>query len=398
MRRIQAGQNHLECGGRSMTDSSSRGRIPELDGLRGLAILLVLVFHYISQEGLTPSHSLASYLQRLVVMGWTGVDLFFVLSGFLIGGILMDVRASPTYYQTFYIRRLFRIIPIYYGWVFLYIALLRFAGPIVRVHSNSGVMPTAGLPIYLHFLFLQNLGLITLSGLAGAWFGHTWSLAVEEQFYLISPFLVRTVPVRRLPAFLSAVVVVAPVLRVVLLSIVHVEPSLVGALMPCRADSLATGMLAAALWRDRTAREWLSARGQILYSALGVLLAGSVALWVWSPQSSTFGMQSVGYTWIALLYVVILLLALTRPEGPIASMMRTGWIRQVGGVSYCIYMIHLAVNVVCHAVFLHAPPRISNVRAAAVTIFAALLTYGLAKLSWIFFENPLLRYGHASRY
>jgi peptidoglycan/LPS O-acetylase OafA/YrhL len=354
-----------------MTDSSSRGRIPELDGLRGLAILLVLVFHYISQEGLTPSHSLASYLQRLVVMGWTGVDLFFVLSGFLIGGILMDVRASPTYYQTFYIRRLFRIIPIYYGWVFLYIALLRFAGPIVRVHSNSGVMPTAGLPIYLHFLFLQNLGLITLSGLAGAWFGHTWS---------------------------SAVVVVAPVLRVVLLSIVHVEPSLVGALMPCRADSLATGMLAAALWRDRTAREWLSARGQILYSALGVLLAGSVALWVWSPQSSTFGMQSVGYTWIALLYVVILLLALTRPEGPIASMMRTGWIRQVGGVSYCIYMIHLAVNVVCHAVFLHAPPRISNVRAAAVTIFAALLTYGLAKLSWIFFENPLLRYGHASRY
>ena len=381
-----------------MTDSSARGRIPELDGLRGLAILLVLVFHYISQEGLTPSHSLASYLQRLVIMGWTGVDLFFVLSGFLIGGILIDVRASPTYYQTFYIRRLFRIIPIYYGWIFLYIVLLRFAGPIVRAHSNSGVMPTAGFPIYLHFLFLQNMGLITLIGLAGAWFGHTWSLAVEEQFYLVSPLLVRTLPVHRLPAFLSAVIVGAPVLRLILLRIVHVEPSLVGNLMPCRADSIASGMLAAALWRNRTSREWLSARGEILYGALVVLLAGSAALWVWSPQSSTFGMQSVGYTWVALLYVVILLLVLTRPGGPIASAMRIGWIRQVGGVSYCIYMIHLVVNVVCHAVLLHGPPRISTARAAAVTIFAAFLAYGLAKLSWIFFENPLLRYGHRSRY
>jgi peptidoglycan/LPS O-acetylase OafA/YrhL len=381
-----------------MTDSSSRGRIPELDGLRGLAILLVLVFHYVSQEGLTPSHSLASHLQRLVIMGWTGVDLFFVLSGFLIGGILIDVRTSATYYQTFYTRRLFRIIPIYYGWIFLYIVLLRFAGPIVRAHSNSGVVPTVGFPIYLHFLFLQNLGLITLSGLAGAWFGHTWSLAVEEQFYLVSPLLVRILPVHRLRWFLSAVIVGAPVLRLILLRIVHVEPSLVGALMPCRADSLAAGMLAAALWRDRTAREWLSARGQILYSALVTLLAGSAALWVWAPQSSTFVMQSVGYTWVALLYVAILLVVLTRPRGPIASVMRTGWIRQVGGVSYCIYMIHLVVNVVCHAVLLHAPPRISNARAAAVTIFAAFLTYGLAKLSWIFVENPPLRYGHASRY
>src|SRR6476660_4309501 len=158
-------------------DTRLRARVPELDGLRGLAILLVLVFHFISQEGSTAPHSFASHLQRIVAMGWTGVDLFFVLSGFLIGGILMDVRTSPAYFRTFYIRRFFRIIPIYYVWIVLYILLLRFAGAFVRAHSNSGVMPPTGVPIYLHFLFLQNLGLAALVGLAGAWFGHTWSLA-----------------------------------------------------------------------------------------------------------------------------------------------------------------------------------------------------------------------------
>jgi peptidoglycan/LPS O-acetylase OafA/YrhL len=134
-------------------------------------------------------------------MGWTGVDLFFVLSGFLIGGILTDVRGSQTYFKTFYIRRVLRIVPIYYGWIVLYVALMQFAGPFVRARSNSGIMPTTGFPIYLHFPFLQNLGLIALGGLAGAWFGHTWSLAVEEQFYLLSPLLVRLLPVRKLSQY-----------------------------------------------------------------------------------------------------------------------------------------------------------------------------------------------------
>jgi len=381
-----------------MTDDSLRQRVPELDGLRGLAILFVLIFHYASQEGATPPHSLASYLQRLVAMGWTGVDLFFVLSGFLIGGILMDARGSRTYFKTFYIRRIFRIIPIYYAWIVLYVALLQFAGPFVQAHSNSGIMPTTGFPVYLHFLFLQNLGLLQLGGLAGAWFGHTWSLAVEEQFYLVSPLLVRLMPVRRLSWFLGGVIAGAPVFRLILLKVVHVEPSMVGALMPCRADSLATGMLAAALWRNATVRGLLSAQRRTLYGALVILLSGSLALWLWSPQSSTIGMQSLGYTWVALLYATILLLALAKPREPVAWVTRISWIRQMGGVSYCIYLIHLAVNVVCHAVLLHAPPRISNTRAAAVTMFAAFLTYGLAKLSWVLFENPLVRYGHAFKY
>jgi Acyltransferase family len=95
-------------------------RIPELDGLRGLAILLVMLCHYVGN----PDHSPLGFLPHRFFLaftaGWSGVDLFFVLSGFLIGGILLEARDSPNYFRTFYIRRVFRILPIYYLWTPLF--------------------------------------------------------------------------------------------------------------------------------------------------------------------------------------------------------------------------------------------------------------------------------------
>jgi peptidoglycan/LPS O-acetylase OafA/YrhL len=87
-----------------MLVESPKSRVPELDGLRGLAIFLVVLFHYASQEGIATATA-TRLLQRFAILGWSGVDLFFVLSGFLIGGILMDARASAFYYRTFYARR-----------------------------------------------------------------------------------------------------------------------------------------------------------------------------------------------------------------------------------------------------------------------------------------------------
>jgi peptidoglycan/LPS O-acetylase OafA/YrhL len=87
-------------------------RVPELDGIRGLAILLVIFWHYVSAPGaLMPNDTLGGILFRVGALTWSGVDLFFVLSGFLIGGILIDAKASPSYFKTFYVRRTFRILP-----------------------------------------------------------------------------------------------------------------------------------------------------------------------------------------------------------------------------------------------------------------------------------------------
>src|SRR5579863_7722584 len=91
---------------------AKRSRLPELDGIRGMAIIIVLLNHAFS----VPERHIA-WLERTFAMGWSGVDLFFVLSGFLIGGILIDAKGSPNYFKTFYARRAFRILPLYYAWI-----------------------------------------------------------------------------------------------------------------------------------------------------------------------------------------------------------------------------------------------------------------------------------------
>src|SRR5579863_5157152 len=130
-------------------------RIPELDGLRGMAITLVVIFHsfyYAPPAGHHPAGFLKGtfvFLERFFAAGWTGVDLFFVLSGFLIGGILLDVRTSPNYFKTFYLRRFYRIIPVYYVWIAIYLLVVAALG-----QFSSGARTAAVL-----FLFLQNFGM-----------------------------------------------------------------------------------------------------------------------------------------------------------------------------------------------------------------------------------------------
>jgi peptidoglycan/LPS O-acetylase OafA/YrhL len=373
-----------------------QARIPELDGLRGLAILMVVLFHYIEQQGAVASPAV-SFIQRLVIMGWSGVDLFFVLSGFLIGGILLESKKSPVYFKTFYIRRFLRIIPIYYLWILFYLLLASLAGGFLRAHSNSGVLAKPDFKVYAYFLFLQNVLPISFAGLGGAWFGHLWSLAVEEQFYLVSPLAVKLLSPRVLKISLVSVIACTPLLRIFLLEH-HASPAMVSVVMPCRADSLAVGMLAAFLWRRPEFRERLAAGGHFTYGVLAVLFAGMLGLWKWYPQTETVGMETIGFTWMAFFYVTVLILALAKPAGFVARCARIRWLRELGRVSYCVYIIHLAVNVVFHAVLRRAPASTTDWRGVFVTVFAAIATYLIAWASWTLFEGPLVRYGHKFKY
>ena len=381
-----------------MVTTQPKRRVPELDGLRGIAILLVLVFHYISQGGTNTPGSVATFLQRFVIMGWTGVDLFFVLSGFLIGGILIDARESPNYFKAFYIRRFFRIIPIYYLWILLYLGVIGAAGGQVVRFSNSGNRPPINFGVFGHFLFLQNIIGYDFAGIAGAWFGHLWSLAVEEQFYLVAPLLVRFISSPVLKRILITVIVAAPAFRLFLLWGMHVPAPRVTVLMPCRADALAVGMLAAALTGSRDLLRMVREHLVLMHFALALLTLGVVALWMFAPQSSTLGMQSLGYTWLAFFYVTLLLLAVGQPESWAGRITRIAWLRELGTVSYCVYIIHIAANVVVHALLLRRAPSISTGRGVVVTVLAAFVTYGVAKMSWVLFEGPLQRRGHAFKY
>lgn len=177
------------------TGSGSRHHLQELDGLRGFAILLVLCSHLVS----LPPGGRSPFVDRLVGMilglGWVGVDLFFVLSGFLITGILVQSRGGPHYFRNFYARRSLRIFPLYY----LFLAIATFISPLLLSPESILTLPKEHAWVY--WLYLSNFG-----GKPSEAFAHTWSLAVEEQFYLVWPaivFFAKPVAMRRVCVSLS---------------------------------------------------------------------------------------------------------------------------------------------------------------------------------------------------
>jgi peptidoglycan/LPS O-acetylase OafA/YrhL len=373
-------------------------RLIELDGLRGFALLMILAFHALSQEGEYPAGTFLAYLQRSVSLDWTALDLFFVLSGFLIGGILMDARESTSYFRTFYARRFFRIVPVYFAWVLLYVLIAGFASDQVVRLSNSGLRPPLNFSIWSHFLFLQNSFDFHFYGLAGAWFGHLWSLAVEEQFYLVAPLVVRLIPPRYLKWILGAVVLLAILARLYFRFVSHMPLTMITTRTVCRMDALAVGMLAAILVRSACSRHWLDQNLAALRAILGALAAGVALLFCFSYGSMTRGMQTIGFTWMAAFYAAVLLLAVRNRSGWLAGFLRTPLLLELGSVSYCVYLIHLVANVSLHALLLRHSPRISTLSGALITVLAVLIAYSIAKLSWIYFEGPLQRRGHAFKY
>lgn len=383
---------HAETGAVAARDAS---RIPELDGLRGLAILLVFLDHYI---GNADSAGLPKFLHRLAQAfagGWSGVDLFFVLSGFLIGGILLDAKSSPRYFETFYLRRVHRILPIYYAW------LLAYEGIVLLARTGFAGIPGpnwASLsPLPFYFLFLQNF-IYQQAHFQWQWLAVTWSLAGEEQFYLVAPPLVRFLSVPRLKQVLAATIVIAPFLRYAVYRF-HLDGYVAAVFaMPGRADALAVGILAAILWRTDSFQEFLARRTSQVKRAAWVLGAGVVALYWWFVHPVSAVTVTIGYTWLALFYVTLLVLALSQPAGLVARCARMPWLRGLGTISYCVYLIHFSFNELAHEILLHARPSISSLQGLGVTLLAAALTLVVAKLSWRYYEKPLVRRGRRYSY
>src|SRR5271168_4330999 len=369
------------------------GRIPELDGLRGVAILLVLFSHYIGTADRNPVRPLLRHFLGISDAGWMGVDLFFVLSGFLIGGILLDARTSPSYFRTFYMRRVFRILPVYYLWTALYALLVTGALALLPGRTQLSVADLKQVPIQL--LFLRDVFIGGMGPLAFAWFMATWSLAVEEQFYLLAPPLIRFVSRRKLVITLAAIIAVLPVLRWMLIAYWGISGLRVAYFtMPFRADALAWGILLAAGWRWPVFRDFLAERRILLQCLVAIFFGGVCVLLPWFARP--FGMVSiaVGLSWLGMFFSALLLLVLSQTGGWVAGLMRWRVLRSLGTVSYCVYVIHTAVNVYAHKLLLGATPQIYNVQGVAVTLMALGLTLGVAALSWRFFEKPLIRRGH----
>jgi peptidoglycan/LPS O-acetylase OafA/YrhL len=365
------------------------GHVPALDGVRGLAILLVLLYHFVGQTAAT--NRLEAAVTWALGYGFLGVDLFFVLSGFLITGILYDSRAEPGYFRTFYMRRVLRIFPLYYG----VLAVVFFGVSLIPALRGSEL---AGLKEHQAWAWLYgiNVYLSIQGGWVLSYIEHFWSLAVEEHFYFVWPLVVWLLGARprllmRTALGLAAVSFGARVAA----SLSGVSTVATTVLTPFQLDALCLGGLFA-VWLRQPKGE-LAVKRVILPIALlgGAALAFQFGL----HRFTDFGlslMRSVREGLFRVVFVALLLHALFAPATSlVARFFRSGAMTALGKYSYGLYVYHhfLSYYFLKHGTEF-ALARAVGSHTLAVVLQASggiALSMAVAWLSYEFFERYFLQ-------
>jgi len=336
--------------------------VPALDGLRGIAILLVLAHGF---DVIQTGEGLGRRVELALDLGWIGVQLFFVLSGFLITGILLDAREGnePHYFRTFFLRRTFRIFPLYYA--------------VLLVAAIAGVLGANQI-----FLWTYTANFAAPLGYGEPAFPHFWSLCVEEQFYLVWPLVVYLVRRRGLLPVGVLVTIIAIVARVLVRE--HVNPDAAYQFSFCRMDALAIGAMTASYVRGSRKLE----PPAIVLAALGsfIVLGGAVLghLLRTGPV-----MQTGGYTIMAIGFALIVVATLDETALP-AKLLGLALLRRIGKYSYGMYVFYAPLHVYLGLPLLGGIAMTAE-RGVFYMITASLATFAFAAASYHVFEEPFLK-------
>lgn len=367
---------------------------PALDGLRALAVLMVFFEHYEAAE--FPALN----------WGWVGVDVFFILSGFLITGILYDTRDAEYRFRNFYARRTLRIFPLYYG-VLLFGVLLT---PVFHwLWNPAWILWFCYLGNYARFFYLQNplflkgaiehlIAQTPFHRLGFLYLGHFWSLCVEEQFYLVWPFIVfyvrDRVRLRNLCLVICCVTLLARCVCVLFVPQQYLSAELLYRITPLRADALLLGGLVALCLRGPEAE-------QVRKLAKPVLIVFAAGFFLWEftyrqvsgahhfyhPYAGAPVLTTIGYTLIDL-FSAALILSILQPKGILFSIFNLKWPRRLGQISYGFYVFHDLFHGVWVVGALHLP----QLKVTTATSLLGLAgTTIISYLSFRFFEKPFLR-------
>jgi peptidoglycan/LPS O-acetylase OafA/YrhL len=380
--------NCLGCHALRISAGQSGRHFPELDGIRGLAIVGVLCSHGAGLSGLFDGshHSVADKLLRYACVPlWGGVDLFFVLSGFLITGILLRTKTSENYFSSFYARRVLRIFPIYY----LVLTLSVIGGHVSTAFARQLPAWTSWRVAY--FLYVQNWPMFwhgekMMSGIWGAY----WSLAVEEQFYFIWPLVVSLLPEKTITWICFLGVACALPLRI-FLSLHYFGISFgLAQITSSRVDGLFLGA-ACAIYMFRHKRpvpmRWIIASGSV-----GLMVMGYIVAFHHHELVGTENwMTTLGITGFALLSGALVAISPYHIKW-IDQVLTMSWLRAAGKYSYGIYVYHLFIFLPLRALGNRVglwersnfPERIVVLITEMITVFL------IAKISYDLFESRFL--------
>ena len=349
-------------------------RVAELDGLRAFAIIPVMLHHC------WPTRGWSSFVGEA---GWMGVDLFFVLSGYLITGILLNAIRETQGYRNFLARRALRIFPLYYLCLAVFTAVA-----VLRAEQGSWEAMKAWGGAGWFVVYLGNIQAAWSNSLPPVLsFATLWSLQVEEQSYLLFPIAVALLSLRNLRRFLIGCALAAPLVRSAL--VLFAPHNLVAGyvLMPCRMDGLAMGGILAILLRPGVDRP------QASHARLALLLSGSAALAIFCaalvnhPGATAYDpwMRSVGYSAVDFACASLLCWILLSPSAGLTRVLRLRPLVYTGQIAYGLYLLHEPTSWIARRIL----GGIETHSALSVPItFAA--SFIAAGLSWRFFESPFL--------
>lgn len=373
-----------------MSELKKASHIPALDGLRGLAILLVMVYHF-CQLYAPADGFLDQVLFGAAASGWCGVDLFFVLSGFLITGILFDAKGSSRYLRNFWMRRILRIFPLYYATVFAFFVVLPAIPHALAQDYTVDAVAEQGW-FWAH---LTNIKLVMRED----WYSHLvpnvfWSLAIEEQFYLVWPLIVLCLCRRTLMVLCGILFVFALVARLLL------DQSPVGLIMAyvlpfARMDALVMGGFLA-LW----VRGPNGIAGAVRF-AKPVMFATAASLFIMGVQDGGLHWQrrivcTVGFSLVALMFGgLLLMVARARPGTLLHRVFVSRFMTTFGKYSYALYLFHGPAGSIAKRIYNPADGAVifgSHVpRTLLYIALASVICLTISWLSWNLLEKHCLK-------
>lgn len=358
-------------------------RDPALDGLRGVAILLVYIFHY--GGGLRSPHAAVRGLGYFAETGWTGVILFFALSGFLITGSLWDSREQRHVLRNFYLRRVLRIFPLYYA-----VVLIALFAAVARGNRVGELGP-----VFLYAGFMQNLpGCVTkaLQPVSPLPLFHLWSLAVEEQFYILWPALVLLSRVRSRALHISLWIVALSEVFRILTHLPIVPPQFAATQDPSLFTHAGTLALGAALALALRGPHWQ----MVERWAVTAFLSGIVLYLLASWRSGSFYLSAYPQFTLGLLGVGIAstaIIPIAMRAGKLRTVLSSGTLRFLGRISYGFYVFHIFIEPLIDVLGEHAVHATSGgAYQLARFLIGFPITALLATLSFYLFEQPILSY------
>jgi peptidoglycan/LPS O-acetylase OafA/YrhL len=373
------------------TTIPSRQHLPALDGLRGTAILAVLLCHYSS---LLPQ---SSPLPGILTFGWTGVDLFFVLSGFLITGILLDTKNSPHYFRNFYARRILRIFPLYFGFLTI-ILLLLLTLTFAPFKSLDPLRPAHNQDVHLLWTLQPWLWTYTANfwlavhRLWGDWIdivAPLWSLSVEEQFYFVWPLIIFSFSHRNLIRICLTISLAALLTRLILTS-QGTNWFALYVMTPTRCDPLAAGSLLALLIRLPNGIP----RARRLSRSIGP--AAFLLLILIGPGFNPFNhpwLADFLYSLLAILFASLLFWSIDPASlrGIPNRFYELPLLQTLGRYSYCIYLTHLPLMHLTEFLLGYHPPTTHWLPSLSLVALCTTITFAFSFASFHLYEKQFLK-------